>query len=247
MKKHLLTVFYLFFIFLHPGITLAEDWTLVQAEGSLPKSEENVDVKKSALDQAIRKAVSAALDSLIKQDSITLKPVQADSIEAGIYSNPRNFILNYRIISEGWITHMDVTPPPAPAATTAAPNQAGVELYHVWIEANIDAAQLKGLLNRTTQDESTAFITLTILGVTDYNTYRNLLSSIERITVVNDISYDSFYKGRIVLTAKINGSAQALSERLTKEVAEGFAVIPGGPQAIVIKALNKPQTTDQSR
>ncbi len=243
MKKYTLLFAYIFFILIYPALTYAEDWAVVQAEGSVPKSEEKADVKKDALDQALRKAASTALDSLVKKEAVAVDPAQNESIESEIYTNPRNFILNYRIVSEGWITHMDA---PAPAATDPTmPNQAGIEYYHIWIEANIDSAQLRGLVSRITQGDTTTFVKLIILGVTDYNSFKNLLTSIDGIAAINDISYDSFYKGKIVLTAKINGNGQGLTERIAREVAGRFVVAPGGPQTILIKAEAGPSGTDQ--
>lgn len=242
MKKYPLLIAYIFFILVYPAFTYAEDWAVVQAEGSAPKSEEKTDVKKDALDQALRKAVSTARDSLVKKEAIAVNPMQNESIESEIYTNPRNFILNYRIVSEGWITHMSS---PAPVADPAMPNQAGVEYYHIWIEANIDSAQLKNLVNRVTQGDAASFVKLVILGVTDYGSFKKLLTSIDGIAAINDVSYDSFYRGKIVLTAKINGNGQGLAERIAREVAGRYVVAPGGPQTILIKAAQVPSTTDQ--
>jgi hypothetical protein len=247
LKKYFFIVAYIFFIMVYPAFAYAEDWAAVQAEGSVQKSEEKTDVKKEALDQALRKSVSTALAALLKKESIAVNPVQNESIESEIYANPRNFILNYRIVSDGWITHMaapNTTPVPA-APDPAMPNQAGVEYYHIWIEANIDSAQLRNLVGRVTQTGGASFVKIVILGVTDYRAFKSLLASIEGIAAINDISYDSFYRGKIVLTAKINGNGQNLTERIAKEVAGRYAVAPGGQESIVIKAANVPSGSDQ--
>jgi len=244
LKKYLFLAAYIFFILVYPAFVYAEERAAVQAEGSVQKSEEKTDVKKEALDQALRKAVSTALEALLKKEAIAVNPVQNESIESEIYANPRNFILNYRIVSDGWLTHM-ADPNTAPAPDPTMPNQAGVEYYHIWIEANIDSAQLRNLVGRITQGEGASFVKIIILGVTDYRAFKGLLASIEGIAAINDISYDSFYRGKIVLTAKINGSSQNLTERIAKEVAGKYAVAPGGQESIVIRAANVPSASDQ--
>lgn len=246
LKKYPLLIAYVFFVLVYPAFAYAEDWAAVQAEGSVQRSEEKTDVKKEALEQALRKAVSTALASLLKKEAISVNPVQNESIESEIYANPRNFILNYRIVSDGWITHM-AAPNTAPATApdpAMMPNQAGVEYYHVWIEANIDSAQLRNLVGRMTQGGGASFVKIIILGVTDYRAFKGLLASLEGIAAINDISYDSFYRGKIVLTAKINGSGRNLTERIAKEVAGKYAVAPGGQESIVIKAASVPASEE---
>ncbi len=245
MKKHTLIFACVFVFLIYPVLARAEDWATVQAEGSAPKSAEktDVDVKKDALDQALRKAVSTALDSLVKEEAIAVNSVENESIESEIFANPRNFILNYRIVTEGWLMHMD-SPAPAPP-DQAMPNQAGAEYYHVWVEANIDSAQLKNLVSRTTQGEAVSFYKIVILGVTDYDTFKGLLASMSGLASVNDISYDSFYRGNIVLTAKINGNGQDLVERIARGIAGGFVVVADGRDTILVRPAAGPLPADR--
>ncbi len=232
---------FVFLIFVCLAPARGEDASAVRAEGSAPLSADNIDVKKEALDQALRNAVSTALDALVKNEAIAADPAQSDSIEREIYSNPRDFILDYRIVEEGQITHMDARAPQM--AGSAMPNQAGAVYYHVWIEANIDRAKLKGLVSRMTEGGATSFFRIVILGVNDYGAFQGLLTSLEGITVVNDISYDSFYRGNITLTARINGNGQGLSERIAREVSPRFIVASGGNRTILIKAAQEPPST----
>lgn len=241
MKKFFIFL-YLLAALVYPAEILAEDLTPVKSEGIAARSsEEKTDVKNRALDMAFKKAVAAALDLLLKSESLSANPGLS---EQAVYSNPRAYIVNYKILAEGWVNHMEpVQPLPDPSSETAAASGgAGVELYHIWIEASVDSAQLRGALSRiiSNGDSPISSTTLNILDMPDYNSYKTLLASLKRIPIIKDITYSSFYRGRIVLTARATAGTQSLLERIAKEVSDSFIVIAGGPQTIIIKPAPKP-------
>ncbi len=236
-----LSAFFLLSVLLLMGSpAFADGVAVVRSEGVALRTENAAEVKKKAIDQALKNAVSSSLTRLIKDDGLE----DFSIAESGVLSDPSSYILNYRILSEGWITHMESIPPLADKLPDTynqfGQNPGGLELYHIWIEASVDSARLHNALSRLTvrQDRPTAAVTLNIIGVTDYAAFRAILSSIERIPAVKDISYSSFYRGRIVLALRSTGDGQTLAERMAKEIPGGFAVIPGGPKMIIIKAAS---------
>lgn len=231
-----LTRFFIFLFALSVLITpfkaLAQDATVVKAEGVAGKSEDAAEVKRKAIDRALKGAVAEAIKELAKKEGIADPgPIDKDALSA-----PRSYVLNYRVISEGWITHMEPVPVPdsAPEDDRTAP-QMGVELYHIWIEASVDNEALRAAIGRAAQNESTYPVTLNILGVIDYGAFKGLVSSLERIALIKDLSYNSFYRGRVTLTAKSYAPNAALAERISRELPEGFVAFPSG-QAIIIKS-----------
>ncbi len=218
-------------ILINPAKARAQDVTIVKAEGVAGKAEDAAEVKRKAIDRALKVAVAEALKELAKKEGITgLGPIDKETLSA-----PRSYVLNYRVISEGWITHMEPTPVPdsAPEDDRAAP-QMGVELYHIWIEASVDNEALRAAIGRAAQGEGTYQVTLNILDVTDYGAFKGLVSSLERIALIKELSYNSFYRGKVTLTAKSYAPNAALAERIAKDLPEGFVVFPSG-QAIIIR------------
>ncbi len=219
------------------AIAVAGGVAVVRSEGVALRADNVAEVKKKAIDQALKNAVSASLERMVEAEG--LKGFNAAS--SGILNDPFSYILNYKILSEGWITHMESIPPIAgklPESYGQRPG--GLELYHIWIEASVDEARLNTALSSLTinQNAPTSSISLAIVGVADYATFRNLVSSLGRVPAIKEISYSSFYKGRTVLALKATGDGQTLSERIAREVPGDFAVIPGGPRMIIIRAAS---------
>ncbi|MDP2688854.1 MAG: hypothetical protein Q8P48_01955 [Deltaproteobacteria bacterium] len=240
MIRKLPAFFLLFVLLLTGSAAFAEGVAVVRSEGVSLRTDNAAEVKKKAIDQALKNAVTSSLTRLMKDDGIE----DFSIAESGVLSDPSSYILNYRILSEGWITHMDSIPPLADKLPDiygqSGQNPGGLELYHIWIEASVDSSRLHNALSRLTapQDRPAAAVTLNIVGVTDYAAFRAILSSIERIPAVKDISYSSFYRGRIALALKSTGDGQTLTEKIAKEIPGGFAVIPGGPKMIIIRAAS---------
>ena len=81
-------------------------------------------VRATAIDDALKKAVVSAYDSLIDQADASLENKR---LKESILSAPLNYILDYRVISEGWIRHLVIEPglpvPPDEALTAFPPSQ----------------------------------------------------------------------------------------------------------------------------
>ncbi|VAV85444.1 hypothetical protein MNBD_DELTA01-1019 [hydrothermal vent metagenome] len=103
--KILLVIFTSFLLLAMPQMAGAGEVSVLKMEGSAKKSEFEADTKKEALERALRGSVEAAVREVMKGEDIL---ENAELIEERIYPNPMNYILNYRILSEGWITHFDL-------------------------------------------------------------------------------------------------------------------------------------------
>jgi len=240
VRKKLTAFLTLAVLVLFASMAHASDVAVVKSEGVALRANNIAEVKRKAIDHALKHAVISSLDKMVEAEGLE----DFDAASSGLLKDPFSYILNYRIMSEGWITHMESIPqiaedlPEAYDAFGASPG--GLELYHIWIEASVDEARLAGALASltTSQKAPTSRITLAIVGVDDYATFRTLVASLERVSAIKDISYSSFYKGRTLLTLKAVGSGEALSERIAREVPVDFAVIPGGSRTIIIRAAN---------
>ncbi|MFQ5735810.1 MAG: hypothetical protein ACE5GY_02980 [Thermodesulfobacteriota bacterium] len=214
---------------------------VVRSEGVALRADNIAEVKRKAIDQALNNAVTSTLADLVKKEGLE---TEFDIAGSGVMADPFSYILNYRILSEGWITHMESVPALAEqipeSYNSFEQNPGGIELFHIWIEASVDSGRLQNVLAKATltPGRPTTRITLNIMGVTDYPTFKALVASLERIPTIKDISYSSFYRGRVVLSLKSAGDGQTLSERIAREVPGDFAVIPGGPRMIIIRAAS---------
>jgi hypothetical protein len=85
------------------------DITMVHAEGAARRTEKGPDVKEAAIDQALKNAVAEALEGVIEREHVEVDP---SVIEAGIYSNAIDFVVNFKIISEERKTEL-ITPDPS--------------------------------------------------------------------------------------------------------------------------------------
>lgn len=220
MKKTLFIIIAALILFL-PDRALSGDITIVQAEGVAARADDIAEVKKKAMDQALRNAVLESTKILLSRESV----VATDQALEAIASSPRAYVVNYKIRSEGWITHMD-----------AAPQEgiAGTELYHIWIDASIDTDALRAAVSKLVSiGGSSGQVVINILDVKDYPTFRLVVSALERIPLVRDVSYSSFANGRITLVATVSGDTNSLAGRIAREVPEKFAVMEGAGQIII--------------
>ncbi len=103
--KILLAIFASFLLLATAQFAGAGEVSVIKIEGSAKKAEFGGDTKKEALERALRGSVEMAVKEVMKGEDI-LK--NAELIEERIYPNPMNYILNYKILSEGWITHFDL-------------------------------------------------------------------------------------------------------------------------------------------
>lgn len=216
---------------LAPGALRAESLLAVKAEGVAAKSANLVDVKKRALDQALKNAVLSAAEGLEGKDAV------AKSLKTSINASPQSFVRNYRILAEGWINHMEDAPVAASDSTASSEQTPGAtELFHIWIEASVDSAELRRQIARQSAGGSTAStVRINIVDLTDYAEYKTLLESLRRTGVVQDLSDSAFSGGRIELTARVSGNAETLSGKVAKEVSDRFMVITNGSNELIIR------------
>ncbi len=213
--------------------------SVVRSEGVALRSDNIAEVKKNAVDMALKNAAISALGDLVKKEGLDKG---FDISNSDMLSDPFSYILNYRILSEGWITHMDAVPSIAAqipeAYTYFEQNPGGLELFHIWIEASVDTLRLQDTLARLSvaPNRPTIDITLNIVGVNDYATYKSLVSSLDLVPEIKDVSYSSFYRGRIALRIKSTDDGKTLSPKIAGQIPGNFAVIPGGSRTIIIRA-----------
>ncbi|MBE9531669.1 MAG: hypothetical protein IME98_02560 [Proteobacteria bacterium] len=248
----------------------------VRGEGISFQLDDEREVRATAIDDALKKAVVAAYDSLIDQ---TDESNEAIRLKESILSAPLNYILDYRVISEGWIRHLVIEPglpvPPDGALNTFpsagfddsdraandllnsadaalgneeeredqfAPQEQGLRLYHVWIEASVDFKELKSDLSLTPsyEGEDTSLVTILLITVKDYKFFTSLKEAIEDLDNVKKVTLDSFLKGKIVLTAEVWGNPHELLEKLkANKNLRDLDIIPSGMDRITIKGVIK--------
>jgi len=103
--KRLSAAVLFFFLAVAPSFAWGGEVSVLKIEGSAAKAEFEADTKKEALESALRGSVETAVRKVMKAEDIL---ENTELIEDRIYPNPMNYILNYRILSEGWITHFDM-------------------------------------------------------------------------------------------------------------------------------------------
>lgn len=240
MKKLLSAV--AFAVLLAAALPAQAETVSVRAEGMAVKTEGAVDVKRTAIDNALRFAVTAAVDMMI--DRATAE-ANYDHIEAGVYSRARSYVVNYRIITEGWMKQPSAgadTGPPAGIDPYALPQTfrtepQDIEIYQVLLEATVDSRELRAAIDRiiVPANGKVVAITVKIIEVTDYPEYKGILSAIKRAPNMRGLSYDSFFRGRVVLVARTSTNVQTFLEAVEREAGEAYEVMPGGPKVIIIK------------
>lgn len=219
MKKAIFSIVAALLLF--PQAAFAGDIELVQAEGTAVKADDITEVKKKAMDQALRQAVLDSAKSLLAKESLGAPANVLESIAA----SPRSYVVNYKIRSEGWITHMD---------SAQQEGATGTELYHIWIDASIDADALRAAVSKlVSMGGSTGQVTINILDVKDNPTFKLIVGLLQKIASIKEVSYNSFASGRITLTAIVSGDAPSIAGRIAKELPEKFAVMEGAGQIII--------------
>ncbi len=240
----------------------------VSAEGVSYRLEDETELKGKALDMSLAEAVNSAYETLI---AAGINEPDPDADTRVLLSSPLNYILSYRVLSDGWITHLVVPSsmklPPRPPVEVE-PNDAmtledgpifgsktnstddlettgigqpgqGIELYHVWIEADVDLESLRNDLFITARfaSENTSLLTILLIDIKDYGEYEKIRDAVSAVDIVKEVYADSFSKGKIVLTAEVWGNPYMLMEKLTVIKNTGdYALIPAGQEKIVIKA-----------
>ena len=227
MKKHL-KILFIALVLIIPSLVNGADIEVVPSEGTALKSDDIADVKRRAIDHALKNAVSDAAKAILTKESLSAN----DPVMQALTSEARRFVLNYKIRSEGWVNHMDMPPSGAmPEGVTAA---GGVELYHIWVDASVDNGALRQAIGKYLSVESfSAPLVINIMDVRDYTVFKGLLASLRKITVIKDISYNSFSNGRITLLARASGEPSTLAGRIARELPQDFTVTEGAGQIII--------------
>lgn len=245
-----------------PGLTLAREEPSirkVRGEGVSFQLDDEREVRTTAIDDALKKAVANAYESLVDPAEVSVK---TERLKRSVLSTPLNYILDYRVLSEGWIRHLVIEPGlPIPPKKTPdeisdsaedtlygdegsvegiSPQEQGLKLYHVWVEASVDFKALKSDLSLTPsfEGESTSLVTILLITITDYKSFTSLKEAIEDLDNVKEVTLDSFLKGKIVLTAEVWGNPHELLEKLkTNKNLKDLDIIPSGMDRITIKGV----------
>ncbi len=217
----------------------AGDSLQVKADGTATRFEDKADVKKRAIERALAEAVTSAIATL-EADKGLLET--SDELKKKAASNAQVYVLDYKILAEGWLTHLDMTPPPGDDSVAGLPLAAlpGVEVFHIRLEASIDAAQLKKALLTGEKSASAHIegITFVLLDFSDYAGHKEVVAALEKTAQIKDLIYVSFYRGKTVLAANSTVDAHALVRQLARDLQGCCAVVNGASGIIVIK----PQT-----
>ena len=103
LLKGLLVPLLLFFVLYPFPSAFALDVITVKADGTAIRTGSEAEAKKKANDEAFRGAVLDALNALMREEGITADPeAVASFMEKEVYPGPLKFILNFRVLSEGW-------------------------------------------------------------------------------------------------------------------------------------------------
>ncbi len=211
-----------------PSPAISADVETISSEGTAAKSDDIADVKKRAIDHALKNAVAEALNSILSRESLNA----SDPVMQSLLANPRSYVTTYRIRSEGWVTHMDLVP--AGSLPDGVPSAAGAELYHIWIDASVDRDALRDAITRFLAiNEAAGPLTINILDVRDYAEFRALVSALQKIAVIKDLSYNTFSNGRITMLAVASGGVSNLASRISRELPENYTVVEGAGQIII--------------
>lgn len=240
---------------------------LVRAEGLFIRGEEDALAKRGALEDALKKTVSQLMEGFYASAEV-VEDSSFEELDRKVMADPLKYVLNYKILASGWITHFEM--PEAfddasimdeeaadanreavdtPADESAIDDEArpvvlartGVEFYHLWVEASVDADALRDevfkLSSRGIEDSTE--IEIFVLDVTDHSVLKALKDKLDKIDIVKTISYGSFSKGVATFTAEVAGTGHSLFERLGSELTGDFVLIPGGVERVIIKAVGE--------
>lgn len=239
MKKFFLLLIFCAAVFsAFPSRSFAEVMT-VRAEGQAVKYDEAADVKKLAIEDALQKAAREAFAAALRGERIEAQP----SEYPGLYSSLTDYVLTYKILSEGWLppeTPPTALPQPSAPPVPLLPGQEAlvIEIYQVKLEASIDMDQIKTALARAIAAKGAVGLksyTLVMLDIPGYDAYRSLMEICSRIPTVKDFSYGSFSNGRYAFTVRSTDTQAALVERIGAEAGADYSVFAADAQTIAIK------------
>ncbi len=270
--RYILRALLFFIVILAPLASASATETLeVKAYGSAVNSGNSATTRSAALHGAIRDAVATAVKEYLEKNGLS---ADEQALAKGIYSRADGFVLNYKILSERWISETPELPgtetatgepagpgtAPMPGATAesgtpgtvstapSAPSQpeAGPPAppppptYHVLINATLDMGAIRKAVIRVLGAGETGAVRLVMLDISDYETFRSLLASLRRISVIEDISYRSFARDRFVAQVRTVMDPATLAEEIGREAGPDFVAAAYGVNTIIIKAFPGP-------
>ncbi|MFQ5442428.1 MAG: hypothetical protein ACE5EB_06865 [Thermodesulfobacteriota bacterium] len=228
------------FIAAGPSKVLAGEVRDIKAYGKAVNSGNTGEAKKAAVDAALREAVVEAVTDYLEKAGA--RAIEA-TLEKKIYSRSENYILNYKILSERWIsetmteTVIDKGPDNELLKEKKVKKPEIIETYLVLLEASVDMGSLKKTLGRIVPGIRESTIKLVLLDITDNETYSSLMDSLKTVTAIEELSYESFYRKRFVLSAKTTVDARTLADEIAAVAGKDFVVSTGGAWMIIIKAF----------
>lgn len=193
----------LFTVFFLPYLAFSHNNNILRIEvmGSIPASIDTTKPDDLAIEDAFRKAVVKAAETIVPQKELD---VFALALDDKIYSNASRYILNYRILAK------EIMEDESSAA------EGGTPIYNVFIEAEIAIDLLtKDLVSAGVIHEGEAKkVMLTILNIRDYKGFELFKNSILKIASVKEVHYNSFARDKIELTVETSGGTQALKQEI---------------------------------
>ncbi len=203
-----------------PAIAQEESVLSVEVVGTAQVSADETEMKEEALHDAFKKAVVLSVERLIPKDILLH---DAGYIEWRIYNKASKYIQNYRITSEA--KKVDLT--------------TGESVYRLPVKADVTLSLLKEDLLKLgilLKKEGMRFkVLLRVNDLLDYGEFESLEEKLREIDIVKDVSYVSFYKGRILLLLDVTKGAQQLRERLSGDISNSFEVAMVGHNMIVLR------------
>jgi hypothetical protein len=204
--------------FISASASVADGPFVTKAEGVVEFQTDALKARKAALDNALKNAISLAIAS-IKGPEDPLPDL-----------NPFDYILNFRILSEA----VSYGAGPHPPLTD---NKETTESMHVWVEATIDIERLKEAVKGPDikgPSQALTMLTVTIVDVNDYSEFASIVSMLRKTGHVADVSYSSFFRGRITLSLKTTGTVEALVQDLAGALS-GYEAAAVGQRSISIR------------
>jgi len=234
----------------------------VKGEGYAVKFDSTSDMRRLAVESAYKSAVAAAIKQIVGEG---VYKNQSDIFAVEIVPKAESFVTEYKVLSIGWMRHFDMPEAEAliksagsnvdaesgkkieeggPDETTGGAegaNEGGVMAMHVVIEAKVDLKALTKDVRRfaAVPDEKSGTVILTIIGLGANAEFEELKERISKLDYIVSLSYSSFTKSKITLSALTSETGSAFYERMSKDLGSDYAVIPGGENKVIIKSERK--------
>lgn len=218
----------------------------IRAEGASKKDvAENV-MKKAALKDALKNAVFLSIETVLKKDDYIKNK---ENIEKTILSKAVNYVVNYRILKKGLITHSELEKESIAQGDEEEEESDTIkkdekEFYHIWIEVKIDMDILKDdirVITGITDLGEVTDVKLVVLDILKNSEFQAFLSIVKKIDIVKSVNYKSFNRGKILLTVEVEGNAHtlldALDDALNDALPGKYSIVPAGPTKLIVKSV----------